>query len=57
MIAEITIANELPLYTNNPADFRGIEELEVVAVVVHDLPEEWPPPVPRLGIQMDAPPG
>ncbi len=40
MIAAIAIANELPLYTNNPADFRGIADLEVVPVVVHDLPEE-----------------
>jgi predicted nucleic acid-binding protein len=34
MIAAIAIANELPLYTCNPADFTGIEELEVVAVPI-----------------------
>lgn len=32
MIAAIAIANELPLYTCNPADFRRIEGLEVVAI-------------------------
>jgi tRNA(fMet)-specific endonuclease VapC len=34
MIAAIAIANELPLYTCNPADFVGIAGLEVVAVLV-----------------------
>ena len=32
MIAAIAIANGLPLYTCNPADFAGIEGLDVVAV-------------------------
>jgi tRNA(fMet)-specific endonuclease VapC len=32
MIAAIAIANDLPLYTCNPDDFAGIEELEVVAL-------------------------
>ncbi len=32
MIAAIAIANELPLYTSNPADFTVIDALEVVAV-------------------------
>ena len=32
MIAAIAIANGLPLYTTNPADFEGIDGLEVVAV-------------------------
>lgn len=32
MIAATALANELPVYTANPAGFRGIEDLEVVAV-------------------------
>lgn len=32
MIAAIALANGLPLYTCNPADFVGIDDLEVVAV-------------------------
>ncbi len=32
MIAATAIANGLPLYTCNPADFSGIDELELVAV-------------------------
>ena len=32
MIAAIAIANDLPVYTCNPADFDGIDGLEVVAV-------------------------
>lgn len=32
MIAAIALANDLPLYTANPADFAGIDGLEVVAV-------------------------
>ncbi|MEE8484973.1 MAG: type II toxin-antitoxin system VapC family toxin [Acidimicrobiia bacterium] len=32
MIAAIAIANDLPLYTCNPDDFAGIEELELVPV-------------------------
>lgn len=34
MIAAIAIANDLPLYTCNPRDFEGIDELVVVAVEV-----------------------
>ncbi len=34
MIAATAIANGLPLYTCNPADFSGIGGLEVVAVAV-----------------------
>jgi tRNA(fMet)-specific endonuclease VapC len=34
MIAAIAAANELPVYTCNPADFRGIDGLEIVAVAV-----------------------
>lgn len=32
MIAAIAVANELPLFTCNPADFTGIEGLTVVAI-------------------------
>jgi tRNA(fMet)-specific endonuclease VapC len=32
MIAATALANDLPVYTCNPDDFRGIDELEVIAV-------------------------
>jgi hypothetical protein len=32
LIAATSIANGLPLYTVNPADFAGIDDLEVVSV-------------------------
>lgn len=32
MIAAVAVANGLPIYTCNPADFEGIDGLEVVAV-------------------------
>jgi tRNA(fMet)-specific endonuclease VapC len=32
MIAAVAVANGLPLYTCNPRDFAGIEDLEVVAL-------------------------
>ncbi len=34
LIAAIALANELPLYTCNPADFTGIEGLDVRAIPV-----------------------
>ena len=34
MIAATAIANDLPVYTCNPSDFAGIEELRVVPVPV-----------------------
>lgn len=34
MIAATALANELPLYTCNPDDFAGIEEIEVVSVAL-----------------------
>ena len=36
MIAAIALANDLPVYTCNPADFDGIDGLSVVAVPVPD---------------------
>lgn len=36
MIAATAIAHELPVYTCNPADFKGIDGLEVMAVPVAD---------------------
>lgn len=36
MIAATAIANDLPLYTCNPADFKGIAELQVFSVPVLD---------------------
>jgi hypothetical protein len=32
MIADTAIANDLPLYTCNPGDFSGIDDLRVVEV-------------------------
>lgn len=37
MIAATAIAHKLPVYTCNPADFNGIDGLEVVAVSAPDL--------------------
>ncbi len=34
MIAAIAVANDLPVYTCSPTDFRGIDGLEIVAVAV-----------------------
>ncbi len=34
MIAAIALANDLPVYTCNPADFSGIDGLEVIAVPI-----------------------
>lgn len=38
MIAATALANDLPVYTCNPADFTGIDGLDVVAVPVPDSP-------------------
>lgn len=32
MIAAVAIANGIPLYTCNPGDFAGIDELDVIAI-------------------------
>lgn len=34
LIAAVAIANDLPLYTANPKDFDGIDDLDVVAIPV-----------------------
>jgi tRNA(fMet)-specific endonuclease VapC len=34
MIAATAIANDLPLYTCNPDDFQGIDDLELVPIAV-----------------------
>jgi len=39
LIAATSIANGLPLYTVNPGDFTGIDDLEVVAVPHPDAAE------------------
>jgi len=38
MIAATALANDLPLYTCNPDDFRGIDDLQVIAVSVPEGP-------------------
>jgi tRNA(fMet)-specific endonuclease VapC len=38
MIAAIAVSNDLPLYTCNPQDFRGIDGLVVVRVPLPDRP-------------------
>jgi predicted nucleic acid-binding protein len=39
MIAATALASDLPVFTSNPADFRGIDGLHVVAVSVPDSGE------------------
>jgi tRNA(fMet)-specific endonuclease VapC len=34
MIAATAVANNLPIYTCNPADFSGIDELDVIAIAM-----------------------
>jgi predicted nucleic acid-binding protein len=38
MIVATALASELPVYTCNPADFSGIDGLEVIAVPVPETP-------------------
>jgi tRNA(fMet)-specific endonuclease VapC len=40
MIAAIAVANGLPVYTCNPADFAGIDGLEVVAIPHPDTQQQ-----------------
>jgi tRNA(fMet)-specific endonuclease VapC len=40
MIAATALANDLPVYTCNPSDFTGIDDLQVVAVPVPEVSEE-----------------
>lgn len=40
MIAAVAVANDLPLYTCNPVDFTGIEDLEVMPVPHPDRPQD-----------------
>jgi tRNA(fMet)-specific endonuclease VapC len=42
MIAATALANDLPVYTCNPSDFSGIDELSVVAISVPDAPPASP---------------
>ena len=34
--AAIALAHDLPVHTNNPSDFHGIDELQVIAVPMPD---------------------
>jgi len=34
MIAATAIANDLPIYTCNPGDFAGVDDLDVVALPI-----------------------
>lgn len=34
MIAATAVANDLPIYTCNPTDFSGIDELDVIAIAI-----------------------
>ena len=40
LIASVAVANGLPLYTCNPGDFQGIEDLDLIAIRHPDMPEE-----------------
>jgi len=42
MIAATAVANDLPVYTCNPVDFDGIDDLRVVAVPVEQRSAESP---------------
>jgi tRNA(fMet)-specific endonuclease VapC len=42
MIAATALAHDLPLYTANPSDFHGIDDLEVVAVAAPAAAPETP---------------
>jgi predicted nucleic acid-binding protein len=42
MIAAIALSNDLPLFTRNPADFSGVDGLEVVTVPNPDRGRDRP---------------
>lgn len=44
LIAATAVSNDLPVYTCNPADFAGIDGLQVVAI---PHPDASPSPMPR----------
>ncbi len=44
MIAATALANELPVFTCNPSDFAGIDQLQVIEVPLPEPPQGQPSP-------------
>ncbi len=42
MIAAVAVANDLPLYTCNPDDFAGIEELDLMSLPHPETSQDKP---------------